>query len=258
MRLNLGVHVKPGTVAVGFLHPGHWSDCFGMSLKNLYLADAFGSQRMVPNGMELRELCTAGGIVAGRNAIAASFLDRTECEWLFMVDSDMGFAPDTVDRLIESANPETRPVVGGLCFSLRRDTPSEFYGQKFIVVPTCYEFVDNDDEIGFRSIVDYARDSLIPVAGTGGACVLIHRSALETVRERAGDHWFDTITHPRGTTFSEDLSFCLRLAACDIPIFVDTKVRTEHDKHGVFLDEDEYDRCRALHWKPADENAEVT
>jgi hypothetical protein len=53
---------------------------------------------------ELRELCGAAGIVEGRNSIAAAFLDKTECEWLFMVDSDMGFAPDTVDRLIEAAD----------------------------------------------------------------------------------------------------------------------------------------------------------
>jgi len=243
--------VKRGSVAVGFLDPGHWSHCFGQSLIDMYLTDSLRSKRMVPHGKQLRDNAQAGGIVAGRNAIAAKFLDDTECEWLFMVDSDMGFAPDTVDALIKSADPKTRPVVGGLCFSLRRDTPGEFYGQKYVVVPTCYEYVDTDDEVGFRSIVDYPRDTLFQVGGTGAACLLIHRSALETVRARVGDAWFDHITHPSGTVFSEDLSFCVRLAACDIPLFVNTGVRTTHDKHGVFLDEDEYDRCRALHAAPA-------
>ena len=243
--------MKRGSVAVGFLDPGHWSHCFGQSLIDMYLTDSLRSKRMVPHGKQLRDNAQAGGIVAGRNAIAAKFLDDTECEWLFMVDSDMGFAPDTVDALIKSADPKTRPVVGGLCFSLRRDTPGEFYGQKYVVVPTCYEYVDTDDEVGFRSIVDYPRDTLFQVGGTGAACLLIHRSALETVRARVGDAWFDHITHPSGTVFSEDLSFCVRLAACDIPLFVNTGVRTTHDKHGVFLDEDEYDRCRALHAAPA-------
>ena len=243
--------MKPGTVAVGFLDPGHWSHCFGQSLIDLYLVDAFGSKRMVPNGNQLRQWAGAAGIVAGRNKIAAQFLDSTECEWLFMVDSDMGFAATAVDQLIASADPVERPVVGGLCFALRKDTPGEFYGQKYIVTPTCYEFVDTDTEVGFRSIVDYPRDSLFPVAGTGAACVLIHRTALETVRAKVGDHWFDTLDHPTGTTFSEDLSFCLRLMACEIPIWVNSAVRTTHDKHGVFLDEDEFDRCRALHAAPS-------
>jgi len=245
--------VNPGTVAVGFLDPGHWSHCFGQSLIDMYLADAHSSQRMVPHGKQLRNNAQAGGIVAGRNQIAAQFLDATECEWLFMVDSDMGFAANTVDRLIASADPVERPVVGGLCFSLRRDPDSaaEFYGQKYVVVPTCFEYVDTADEVGFRSIIDYPRDSLFRAGGTGAACLIIHRSALEKVRARVGDHWFDHITHPGGTEFSEDLSFCVRLAACDIPLFIDTGVRTTHDKHGVFLDEDEFDRCRALHSIPA-------
>jgi hypothetical protein len=243
--------VNRGTVAVGFLDPGHWSHCFGQSLIDLYLGDAFGSRRMVPGGKQLRDHCQAGGIVAGRNEIARQFLDVTDCEWLFFIDSDMGFAPDTVDRLIASAHPQRRPVVGGLCFSLRRDTPGEFYGQKYVVVPTAYEFVETDTEVGFRSILDYPRDTMIQVSGTGAACLLIHRTALEKVRAKYGDKWFDHVTHPTGpTTFSEDLSFCVRLAACDIPVYVDTAVRTTHDKHGVFLDEDEYDRCRALHAAP--------
>lgn len=239
--------MSPGTVAVGFLDPGHWSHCFGQSLIDLYLVDAHGSQRLVPHGKQLRDNAQAGGIVAGRNAVAKKFLDDTDCEWLFVVDSDMGFGPTTVDDLIASADPDTRPVVGGLCFSLRRDTPGEFYGQKYVVVPTCFEYVDTDDEIGFRSMIDYPRDALVQVGGTGAACVIIHRTAMEKVRARFGDTWYDHVTHPGGTTFSEDLSFCVRLAACDIPVYVNTGVRTTHDKHGVFLDEDEFDRCRALH-----------
>jgi hypothetical protein len=240
--------VKRGSVAVGFLDPGHWSHCFGQSLIDLYLTDAFGSKRLVPHGMQLRDNCQAGGIVAGRNDIARKFLDDTECEWLFMVDSDMGFSPDTVDRLIASADPVRRPVVGGLCFALRRETAGDCYGQKYVVVPTCYELVQSDAEVGFRSILDYPRDSLMQVSGTGAACLMIHRTALHRVRGKYGDKWFDPITHPVGpTTFSEDLSFCVRLAAIDLPVFVDTSVRTTHDKHGVFLDELEFDRSVALH-----------
>lgn len=243
--------MKRGTVAVGFLDPGEWSHCFGQSLIDLYLSDAFGSKRMVPHGKQLRNNAQAGGIVAGRNEIVQRFLDATECEWLFMVDSDMGFGPYTVDRLIASADPKERPVVGGLCFALRRESAGEFYGQKYVVVPTCYEYVDTDAEVGFRSLIDYPRDSLFQVGGTGAACLMIHRSALEKLRGQYGDHWFDQIAHPGGTVFSEDLSFCIRLAAADLPVFVDTGVRTTHDKHGVFLDEDEFDRCRALHSIPA-------
>ena len=238
--------MRPETVAVGFLDPGHWSHCFGQSLIDLYLTDSVRSQRMVPHGKQLRQWAAASGIASGRNKIAAQFLDATDCEWLFMVDSDMGFGPAAVDQLIASADPATRPVVGGLCFALRKDTAGEFYGQKYVVVPTCFEYVDTAAEVGFRSIVDYPRDAMIPVDATGAACLLIHRAALSAVRAMKGDHWFDHIAHAGGD-YSEDLSFCIRLAAAGLPVWVNTAVRTTHDKGGVFLDEAEFDRCRALH-----------
>lgn len=239
--------MKGGSVAVGFLDPGSWSHCFGQSLINLYLGDAVGSRRLVPHGKQLRNFCSTGGIVAGRNEIARQFLDLTECEWLFMVDSDMGFAPDTVDRLIASADRYERPVVGGLCFALRRERSTELHAQKYRVVPTVYAWEERDTEVGFRAVPDYPRDQLVPVSGTGAACMLVHRRALGKVRQKYGDRWFDPITHPTGpTTFSEDLSFCVRLSACDLPIHVDTSVKTVHDKGGVFLDEEEFDRQMVL------------
>jgi hypothetical protein len=62
---------------------------------------------------------------------------------------------------------------------------------------------------------------------------------LIDVREKYGDNWYTPITHPTGpTTFSEDLSFCVRAAACDHAAFVHTGVKTCHDKGFVFLDEE--------------------
>lgn len=239
--------MKRGSVAVGFLDPGSWSECFGQSLVDLYLGDAFGSQRLVPHGRQLRNFCSTGGIVAGRNEIARQFLDLTECEWLFMVDSDMGFAPDTVDRLIASADRYQRPVVGGLCFALRRESSTPLHAQKYRIVPTIYAWEERETEAGFRAVPDYPREQLVPASATGAACMLVHRRALFKVREKYGDVWFDPITHATGRTFSEDLSFCVRLAACDLPIYVDTAVKTVHDKGGVFLDEEEFDRQMFLY-----------
>lgn len=231
-------------MSVGYLHPGHYSACFAESLTGLLFHDLAGEQRIVshPHGKMGKE-CGTGGIVAGRNKLAQTFLDESAAEWLLMVDSDMGFADDTVERLIKHADPYTRPVLGGLCFAHKTDGRSSFYGIRYRATPTLYEFVETDDAVGFRPMFDYPRDEVVPVAATGAALVLIHRRALAAVRDRYGDVWFDPITHPTGpTTFSEDLSFCVRVAGCDMPLFVHTGVKTTHDKGGVFLDEDHYDR----------------
>lgn len=234
------------TVTVGYLHPGHLAACFARSLRDLLFADLAGNQRIVSHRFgEVDKECGAAGIVDGRNHLARTMCDESEADWLFMVDSDMGFGPDVVERLIAAADPERRPVVGGLAFAMKTDGRSSFYGIRYRAQPTLYEFYEDDERIGVVPMFDYPRNKLVRVAATGGACMLIHRTALEAVRAKYGDVWFDTIRHPKGAHFSEDLAFCVRLAACDIPLHVHTGIRTTHDKGGVFLDEEFYDAQQA-------------
>jgi GT2 family glycosyltransferase len=243
-----------GAVTIGFLHPGHWQACFANSLNELMFYDATTSCRVVGNpdhrfGLMGNE-ATATQIPAGRNKIARTVLDESESEWLFMVDADMGFAPDTVERLVRRADRMTRPVVGGLAFANKSDGTGPFYARRYRAVPTLYKMYETDDEVGFVPDFDYPRDRVVQVDATGCACLLVHRSALENIRDAHGDHWFDPIRLPKGkdgfTDFGEDMSFCLRLAACGIPLHVDTSVKTTHDKGGVFLDEEVYDLQQAM------------
>jgi hypothetical protein len=163
-----------------------------------------------------------------------------------MVDSDMGFGSDIVERLIATATDRGVPVVGGLAFAHKTDGKASFYGIKYRAQPTLYRFVETDDNVGVTPMFDYERDAVVEVDATGGACLLIHRTVFETIRAKRGDTWFNPITFPQGpTTFSEDLSFCFRVKECGLPIFIDTSVKTTHDKGGVFLDEEYFDRQQA-------------
>lgn len=231
---------------VAYLHPGDVSAAFSMSLLKLMLHET--ARTGMPPAV-IANRCSSGGIVKGRNEAAANFLDATQAQWLLFSDSDMGFRPDALEHLLAAAHRKDRPIVGGLCFGLRREKSDaeELHAERFRTFPTLYEFGETDDAIGFRIVANYPRDQLVPVAATGAAFVLIHRSALEAVRAKYGDNWFTQITHPKGsTTFSEDLSFCIRAQACDIPLHVHTGVKTTHDKGGIFLDETTFDRQQAL------------
>lgn len=236
---------------VGFLHPGHYSACFAESLKELILHDLAGPQRVVSHRFgQMAKECGSGGIVDGRNTIAAAVCDESESDYLLMVDSDMGFAADTLERLVASADPHERPVVGGLAFAQKTDGRSDHFGIRYRCQPTLYDFYEDDTRIGVVPRFDYPRDQIVTVAATGAACLLVHRSVLEQIAARYGPVWFDPIRHPKGTLFSEDLSFCIRVAGCDMPIHVDTSVKTTHDKGGVFFDEQFFDaqqraRCDA-------------
>lgn len=238
------------TVTVGFLHPGHWSACFANSLLDMMFYDAANNQNVVsnPHGLASQE-CGAGNIHSGRNKIATDVIGGNT-EWLFMIDSDMGFAADTVDRLIEAADPTERPIVGGLAFACKSDGAGDLFARRYRACPTVYQMYETDTEVGFVPMFDYPRDQLVEVDGTGMACVLIHRSVLEKIYADHGDRWFNPIEVPKGPTgrteFGEDLSFCIRARAAGFPIFIHTGIKTTHDKGGVFLDEGTYDLQQAM------------
>ena len=157
----------------------------------------------------------------------------------------MGFAADTLERLVAAADPLERPVVGALCFAHKTDGRADHYGIRYRSCPTVYDFVELPDKVGFVPRLDYERDTIVACSATGGACVLIHRTVLEQIRDRYGPVWFDPITHPKGPTkFSEDLSFFVRVAGVGFPVHVHTGITTTHDKGGVFLDQAHYDDHR--------------
>lgn len=241
--------MTPGTVVVGYLDDGHWSACFGLSYRDLLLHDAGHSRRIIrPGGKEIRIPVGTGQIAAGRNRVVRDFLEQTDGEWLLMVDTDMGFAPDTVDRLVAAADPGERPVVGALCFAACREgEPTPLHGELFSIRPTVYTWASDGTGSGFWPVLNYGRGGLARVDGTGAACLLIHRTALEKVADRYGPAWFDPMPADGSARwFSEDLSFCLRLREAGIPLHVDTSVKTAHHKGVLFLDEDAFDRQQAL------------
>lgn len=232
-------------VAIGYIHPNDVSATFHISLLKLMLSET-GRTGMPP--FILANRCATGRIIDGRNEVVRDFLDRTKADWLWFVDADMGFAPNALERLLASADRHDRPVMGALCFGLRREsTDPDTHAERFRTFPTVYVWREFGDRVGFQIVPDYKRDAVSVVSATGAACILIHRAVLVAIRDRFGDEWFSAITHPTGpTTFSEDMSFCVRVAAVDVPIHVDTSVKTCHDKGGLFCDEHAFDRQQAL------------
>lgn len=245
-----------GRVAVAVVHNGgHHTVSFSHSLLALYQLDP-----RVAWSPPIQVRCGTNGLVEARNSIMAHFLDKTEASWLFMIDDDMGFRPDIIDRLLEAAmTPELRtlvagsphgiyipPVVGALCFGLARDRHmTDLGGYACRPFPTLYDWAmvkheDGLEEPGFKVRPSYEPNTLTRVAGTGAAALLVHRHAAERVRTVACEgrpEWFERARYASGTIVSEDLSFCYRLNAVNVPIFVHTGVQTSHMKT-VWVDED--------------------
>lgn len=230
-------------VAVAYAHPSDLSSKFHTSLIRLLVLDAEGA-RVDGEKVGGRGRITRGGahipvhsgaqITKTRNRIVHDFLALEGIDWLWMVDADMTFDPDILERLIAAAHPTERPIVGGLCFAYMRDQPRKFW-------PTMYAYVPGTERL--RRLTSYPADSLVPVAATGAACTLIHRSVLEQMQTRFPPPWpwyAETPFYEKnpdgspdlstGDAYSEDITFCLRAQAAGFPVYVHTGIRLGHVK----------------------------
>lgn len=202
--------------------------------------DAANDARIVSTGGPFMISCDAGGLPEARNQAVQRFLDETDHEWLWFIDTDMGFLPDTVDRLVAAADPAERPVVGGLCFGLREVVYDGYGGRRCMPVPTLYVPTrTKDGVVGFTNRWTYPDNTVLQVGATGAACLLIHRGAVEKMRAEHGDRWFDRVRYSDGQAISEDLSFCARLMQQGTKCFVHTGVKTTHHKQ-FWVSEQDY------------------
>lgn len=252
-----------GKVTLAWIHPRDVSHLWATSMRNLRIMDLATSRHTHHTHGELWILCAEGAPsdsrATARNIVTSRFMAESEAEWLCWIDTDMGFAHDTLDRLLAAADPVERPIVGALCFSLAEAGPSSFGGHRTLIAPTVYDRADSGSGL-FTARIDYGRDAVVRCDATGSACVLIHRSVLTAISERWGPVWYKQAPNPLDPSkaLGEDISFCLRATECGFPVHVDTSVKTTHDKGGVmFLDEALYLDQQRLAPPPATEEALV-
>lgn len=233
---------KPAAaVTLAYLHPDSVDHNFHESLTSTLLFDAGHHGRLL-RGKYLAQFCGSTGVTMARNVTIKTWLDsgNYDAEWLWWVDSDMGWAPDSLERLMACADPVERPIVGGLCFGLRHATDDGLHGRYYTSFPTVYDIGETEERVGFQPRYGYQPNQLQQVAATGSAFLVVHRSVFERIREAYGDHWYDNIPHPKAEwPLGEDVSFCLRASTLDIPIHVHTGIKTNHHKE-FYVDEAVY------------------
>jgi cephalosporin hydroxylase len=237
--------IAADAVTVAYVHDGfEVAYSWHMSFTKMLMWDSHHHQRVIRGKFATTKGGT-DGLCQARNRIVRDWLAGSDAPWLFFVDTDMAFAPDTVDRLVQAADPVDRPVVGGLCLAHRYDVSDGMDGFRPSIWPVLMDWSQEPGNTGFLPRLDYPVDTVTPVAGTGAACILIHRSVFERLREKHDDpnwsRWYSRLPSPNDPNgdLSEDFSFCLRLREAGIPVHIDTAVKTTHMKR-VWLAEDSY------------------
>lgn len=237
------------SVAVAYVHQDEVHYSWHHSMTQMLAYDGANNGRIWQGGYVAIRGGT-DGLAHARNTAVQEFLNDSSAHWLWWIDTDMGFMPDTVDQLFAAADPVERPVVGALCFANREVENDGMGGRRSVAAPVIMRWAHDGDEAGFDTRWDYPANTLVRCEGVGAACVLIHRSVFEKVAETFGPNWYTRARNPStGQMISEDLSLCVRMMALEIPVHVHTGVSTTHAKR-IWLAEEDYWRQRALNPPP--------
>jgi hypothetical protein len=226
--------IDKGSVIVAWLSPGkvhHWFD------ESLHRTRDDG----VWNGARIN--CVSGPRIAeARSTIFDSFLSMDDVpEWIWLVDTDMSFPGETLRRLLEVADRDETPMVGGLCYA----------GGHTTMFPTLYELVDLPDvgpvprlltdEVKIKEALEV--QGPVKVAATGGACLLVHRTVVQSMKRPYPNGygtlpdgnvnpypWFVEGQHIEGNAIGEDVAFTWRAFLMGHNLVVHTGVEIDHWK----------------------------
>lgn len=132
----------------------------------------------------------------------------TRADYLFMWDADMLIPTSALFRMLL----DDKPILGALAFCGREP-----------VKPVLYQFGPETNEkgetgINVSVIEDYIPDALQEVDAIGFGCVLIKVDVFRSIPKP----WFNV------AGMGEDVYFCLRAVKHNIPVHVDTRVKTPH------------------------------
>ena len=164
-------------------------------------------------------------IYNARNMIAQNAI-RHGFDRVLWLDSDIIFAPDTLERLSEDMEMGLG-FVSGLYFT--RSTPTKPVLYSEIV----YEVRDREATTGAKTYFDYPKDSLFPIGGAGFGCVMTSVELLKKLVDRFGAPF----TPMMG--LGEDLAFCYRAQTIGERMYCDSRVKCGHIG-GVVYDEEAY------------------
>jgi len=219
------------TVHISWCHGGQVDASFAFSLMDII--------RMFPTHVGSYNAIQGIGLLSkSRNVGVKYFLDNTNDDWMFMVDSDQYITPDAFAKLINAADSQEVPFVSGLYFAAYWPKPNELEPVPLIYV--------NKGEAGVLPYYDYPKDSLVEVYAAGTGCMLIHRSVLEKLRELGAEisgkdwAWFQDGPIEAGKWLSEDLLFCDRVQRAGIKIHAHTGAVMPHHK-SMWVTESHYD-----------------
>jgi len=161
---------------------------------------------------------TGSMIYASRNDLATQAV-QIEADYVFWLDSDMAFQPDTLVRMMDTMQKNDLDILTGLYF--RRVNP---------FTPVLFKKIEINGEACEWEEFDKIPDGLFEVAACGFGCVLMKTDVFFDVHGK-----FNNMFSPIGNN-GEDISFCWRARECGYKIMCDPTVICGHVGYSVVDD----------------------
>lgn len=172
-------------------------------------------------------------ITRGRNLLVAKFMAHEENDYLLFIDSDVGWKPEEILKLVVA----NKPIVGGLY-------PKKRYN--WDKLPTTEKHKLLDYVVNFRPEKIIESDKLLAVKHMGTGFMMISRQLLTQLFSKhperkytddtgsLNEHeakfcytLFDCKIH-QGHYLSEDYLFCLLVSELGYNVFVDVTINLSH------------------------------
>jgi hypothetical protein len=218
------------TVCVTWCHHGQVDAYFAHSMMDLL--------RQEPERIKNFNSVQGLGLLAkSRNIQVQHFLNNTDDDWLFIVDSDEYVTQDAFNKLVDAADKDLYPVVSGLCFAATFPDPDTLQP-----VPAIFRF---DEKVGLVPFFEYPKNSLVEIHSAGTGCLMIHRSVLEHMQKAfekfTGPDWAWFQDGPiqdgdRISWISEDLMFSKKLNELGYRLVAHTGAVFPHHKEMWLLE----------------------
>lgn len=155
-------------------------------------------------------------IYTSRNNLAAEAV-RQEADYVFWLDSDMMFVPQTLKYMLQVLKQQEGDVIlSGLYF--RRVAPFS---------PVAFSKLDFEDGKCVWENIKEIPDGPFETEGIGFGCVLMPTQALLDVQAKFGDMFTPLLG------VGEDLSFCWRARQCGWKFLVDPRFELGHVGHHI-------------------------
>ena len=174
----------------------------------------------------------SGYIPSSRNMLVQTFLDKTEADWLLMLDWDITFQADDVYKLLDYASNNPMKVVSG-CYLT-------YFGEDNLLRPCWFAKQGGEDYV---PVTNFEQDKVMPLTVCGMGFTIMHRTLLkkmEKVYNKDPWKWFghDIIGDSH---VGEDLTFCSRARKCGATVWGHGGVLLGHTKAKTLRVEDMMD-----------------